>query len=105
MSRPRNTTPSPLQARVLVMADGTMTQREIARHIGAPVGSIGTAVSHLREKGHTPIFSGRKMDTRDVMRGLNHAQRVWLRSLVPHGGDMVDVIRAIIVDAYNEEHE
>ena len=41
----------------------------------------------------------------EVMRGLDMKQVVWLLDQVPKGGTVADIMRALIVDAYDEEME
>lgn len=39
----------------------------------------------------------------EVLRGLTPAQFLWLLDAVPKGGTLADIMRGIIVDAYEEE--
>jgi len=102
-----------------------MTHQQMSEALGRTRGSIGHQMLKLLEDGEIPYAVSRKVivstpaDTRltvmkrkygiklgtmiNLMKSLDEATMVWLFEQTPPGSEVADIIRAIIIDAYEEE--
>ena len=108
--------------RILALADGTMTAAEIAAALGVTQNSVRGAVRNNRGYGGShslkPVYTGAAAYTRydggdfkcgggmiEMFSGLAPDVQDWLVDQIPDGGTLVEVLRAIVVDAFAEEME
>lgn len=106
MTRPIETALTPMQARVLRLADGTRSQSEIALMIGTTAGGVSSAVARMRGKGYVARFRRGNQDVPRldaVINTLPDDARAWLLAQVPDGATLADVLRAIVVDAFEDD--
>lgn len=106
--------------RILALADGTMTATEIAATLGVTQDAvrkvISRAVAHGDNYGFKKIYDGSSAYTKysrgdwrcgggmiELVNSLEPDVQDWLVAQITNGSTMADIIRAIVVDAYNEE--
>ena len=92
--------------RLLDLADGTRDAREIGASLGWTVKTVHEYAARLRRMGHYPRFrrSGNFSGLQFVQCLPNDVQ-AWIARQVPEGCTPGDLLRAIIIDAYQAEQD
>lgn len=102
--------------------DPTLTAEQIGMLIGITTDQAREAARRARERGivvrPAPTHRGESFDTMltrghikagggvaQLMRGLPVEAQMWVIGQIPEGATCADVIRAIVVDAFNEERD
>lgn len=93
-----------LQRDVARMIDGTRTVGEIASEIGCTLHYVRTVAKNLGLTSRLSLVAKPKPVKVAMTIELDPAIAKWLRSNVPVGGDLSDLIKGIVVDAYAEEN-
>jgi hypothetical protein len=79
------------------------TYAQICQETGLKYGTVSGYAAWAREKGLVAFRSRGRPDL--VISKLPPEVAKWLRDISPVGGSVEDTIRAIVVDAYNEEKD
>ena len=75
----------------------------IALRMGVQVGTVQVYLSRARHRGLIEGYSKPAHDLRALMLDLPQQVVDWLVGQVPEGGNMTDLLRGMIADAYSEE--
>lgn len=106
--------------RILAMADGTLTAAEVSAALGVSQSIVRAAVLRNRAYGGgcaiKPAHTGSAAYTKhsrgdwrcgggmiEMVSGLAPDVQEWLIAQIPEDGDLLHVLRAIVVDAFEEE--
>lgn len=91
---------------------GTMTARQIADVLGVRPSQVWGAITSSKRYGKTIPHVARGYNRWTVVRELTIPDMKlptpvakWLVAQIPAGGGLVDTLRGIVVDAYNDEVE
>lgn len=100
--------PEPQYFEVARLAKEGLSNPEIAERMGATVKRVGSMKYRARAVGLLPPVAGMTQgpplgSVGLVMNGLSDEIRVWLEGQVPSGSCVADVLRMLVVDAYDEE--
>ena len=75
----------------------------IALRMGVQIGTVQVYLSRARHRGLIEGYSKPAHDLRVLMLDLPQQVVDWLVGQVPEGGNMTDLLRGMIADAYTEE--
>ena len=84
--------------------DPSLTSARLAVMLGVSRGAVTSAVSGARARGF-PVAFRVSPGAGSIINQLPPDVAKWLRKQVPKGSTEVDLIRAIIIDAYHEDVE
>lgn len=111
-----------MQRNLIRTADGNLTRREVADITGQTMGAVAMMACDLRKRGYQISFrdpktyqrrsavrarinaGGFETGARQIAESLSANTAEWLINQIPEGGTLTDIIRAIINDAYAEDH-
>ena len=88
--------------RVAKMYNDDVTQEAMAERLGVTVRTVGGYISRARVAGLVGGPHGSNVGR--LLRSLPPEIDAWLKSQVPPGGTITEMIRAIVIDAYYEEN-
>jgi hypothetical protein len=100
---------TPAVARLMEVADGTRTRLEVAVKLGYTKNGLCATVHQARLQGQRPLFRGgnRRREpsgiVTDLIGGLHPKVQEWFASQIPEGASELDLVRALILDAYHDE--
>ena len=88
--------------RVAKMYNDDVTQEAMAERLGVTVRTVGGYISRARVAGLVGGPHGSNVGR--LLRSLPPEVDAWLKSQVPPGSTITEMIRAIVIDAYYEEN-